>query len=182
MMMNANISEHKSAKSSLRPDFIAKSVADIDFAYLKRLGIRACFIDLDGTVVSRGTYEVDARISQALKDSGLSIHIATNRPKSRSLKTLKEQLHASSVIHPKGIAGKPAKKYYLSALKDLDLKNYEVVMIGDRYLQDVYGANKAGIYSLLVYKLGAYKGRTDKLISGIERKLTAAYLLNYKKV
>lgn len=179
MKVSLEVSKQKSAHASLRPDFISTSVADVDFKYLKSIGITACFIDLDGTVVSRGTFEVDQKIQDVLKNSGLAIHIATNRPKSRSLKSLKEQLHATSVIHPKGVYGKPTKKYYLAALKELGLKKSEVVMIGDRFIQDIYGANRAGIYSLAVFKLGAHKGRVDKTISGAERRLTDKLFASY---
>lgn len=169
----------KKARASIYPDFISQSIKTVDFKYLRKAGITNCFIDLDGTVVSRGTFEVDPGIKQALKNSGLKIHIATNRPKSRSLKTLKEDLNASSVIHPVGLYGKPSRRYYVHALKLLNLKSREVVMIGDRYIQDILGANRAGIYSLLVYKLGPSKGKADELLSGYEKKITEYILPKY---
>lgn len=164
-----------------RPDFIAYSVQDINFDYLKKLGISTCFIDLDGTVVDRGSYEIDPQLTEYLKKSGLDIKIATNRPKSRTLKNLKHDLNATSVIHPKGLLGKPTKSYVLSALKDYNLKKEEVVMIGDRYIQDILGANRSGIYSLLVYKLGSSKGMIDKLISKTEREFTEKIIKEYKR-
>jgi hypothetical protein len=172
----------KSSQASLRPDFIAKTVADIDFDYLKSLGITTCFIDLDGTVVSRGTFEVEPLIKARLKDSGLDIKIATNRPKSRDLKELKEDLSASGVIHPQGLYGKPTKRYIRAALKEYGLRGNQVVMIGDRFLQDIFGANRSGVYSLVVYKLGKSKGRLDELLSNIERKVTQRLQGSYRKV
>jgi HAD superfamily phosphatase (TIGR01668 family) len=162
---------HKQAAVSFKPDFIAASVADIDFGYLKRLGVTTCFVDLDGTVVSRGTFEVDPKLAAALKSSGLDIKIATNRPRSRSLKELKQDLSASGVIHPKGVYGKPAKRYFQNALNDLGLKPEQAVMIGDRFLQDIFGANRAGVYSLLVFKLGKSHDWFDSLLSKAERRL-----------
>lgn len=179
MRVRPDIQDSKPNKHLMRPDFIAKSVVDIDFSYIKKLGITTLFIDLDGTVVSRGTYEVSSEYKKALVNSGMQIHIATNRPKSRSLKTLKEDLHATSVIHPRGIFGKPAKSYYENALKSLGLKKSEVVMMGDRYIQDIWGANRAGIYSLVVFKLGKSKAGLDKFISNRERKFTEALLPSY---
>jgi HAD superfamily phosphatase (TIGR01668 family) len=172
----------KERSFTFRPDIICTSIVDVNFAYLRKLGITTCLIDLDGTVVGRGRFEVDPRIGKALSNSKLHVHIATNRPKSRSLQTLKEDLYAASVIHPRGIFGKPSKRYYLNALKQLQLQPGEVVMIGDRFIQDMLGANRAGIYSLLVRKLGESVGRGDRYISLIEKIYTDRLSGRYKKL
>lgn len=182
MLMNPRLLSSKKQGFVFQPDIIAKSITDIDFKYLKKRGITSCFIDLDGTVVSRGTFEVDKRIGKVLSNSGLNIHVATNRPKGRSLQNLKEDLYAVSVIHPHGLFGKPSKRYYTNALKELKLKPSEVVMIGDRFIQDMLGANRAGICSLLVYKLGATKGRMDQSISWLEKSFTKFISTRYKEV
>jgi HAD superfamily phosphatase (TIGR01668 family) len=172
----------KKAGFSLMPDFIAGSIADIDFSYLRRKGITTCFLDLDGTVVDRGTYEITPALRRALMQSGLDIKIATNRPKSRSLKRLKEDLSASGVIHPAGIYGKPTKRYMRLALAEFGLHPHEVVMIGDRYIQDVLGANRSGIFSLVVYKLGRSVNTADRLVSALEKNRTKMLEKSYEKV
>jgi uncharacterized protein len=182
MLVRPKLSSPKKPRLSIQPDFIAESITEVDFKYLKKLGITTCFIDLDGTTVSSGTFEVDRHIAKVLSKSGLAIHIATNRPKSRSLKTLKEDLHAESVIHPDGIFAKPAKNYYIGALKELGLKPAEVVMIGDRYIQDTIGANRAGIYSLLVHKLGVAKDKTDFYFSMLQQRFTNYNSNKYSKI
>lgn len=179
MLVRPSVLAGKSHKLSFYPDFISPSIPKINFERLKSFGIKACLIDLDGTVVSRGTFEVDAGIRKALKNADIPIHIATNRPKSRSLRTLKEDLHAEGVIHPRGLLGKPTKTYYKNAVETLKLKPNQVVMIGDRYLQDVFGANRAGLYTLVVYKLGDSKGRADALLSKWERKFTTSIAPRY---
>lgn len=173
---------HKKPAISFLPDVICKSIVDIDFTHLKKHGITTCFIDLDGTVVSRESFDVDPRIAKTLSGCSLAIHIATNRPKSRSLKSLKEDLSATSVIHPHGFFGKPFKRYYINALKDLHLKPNEVIMIGDRYIQDIYGSNRAGIYSMAVYKLGSSKGKLDYYFSKLEGLFTTRIAGRYKSI
>jgi uncharacterized protein len=181
MLVRPKLSSQKKPRLGIQPDFIAESITEVDFGYLKKLGITTCFIDLDGTTVSRGTFEVDRHIAKVLSKSGLAIHIATNRPKSRSLKSLKEDLHAQSVIHPDGIFAKPSKRYYTGALKELGLEPHEVVMMGDRYIQDTIGANRAGIYSLIVHKLGAAKGKGDLYFSMLEQRFTDRTSNKYQK-
>lgn len=182
MVIRSQTAGSKEPGFTFFPDFICKSITDVDFGYLKKQGIKACFIDLDGTVVSRGTFEVDPRIGEVLSNSKLDIHIATNRPKSKSLKRLKEDLYAVSVVHPRGLFGKPTKRYYKNALKELHLKPQEVVMLGDRYVQDILGANRAGIYSLVVYKLGDNKGKFDKSFSNLEKVFTNFIVRKYRTI
>lgn len=164
------------------PDYIVDSVLAIDFQYLAKQGIKAALIDLDGTVVKRSHYNVSPKITAHLRNQPLKIYIATNRPKSRDLKDLKELLHANGVIHPKSFLGKPFPQYYAQAAKDHQLKPSEVVMIGDRYLQDIYGANLAGFKTIVVRKLGQPTNVIDKILSKLERRHTDKLTRSYRTV
>jgi HAD superfamily phosphatase (TIGR01668 family) len=166
------VHDNKHARGRFRPDFIAESVADIDFGHLAELGIQALLIDLDGTVVHRGQYEVSAELTRALGGQPFDIYIATNRPQSQSLQGLEALLHARGAIHPQGIWAKPSRGYYRHALSVLDLPAQQVAMVGDRHFQDIYGANRVGICSVLVCKLDEPVGVFDRLISGLEARRT----------
>lgn len=159
-------------RAFFKPEYLAESVIDIDFDALFKKGIKAAFIDLDGTVVIRGTFNVSSKITTKLKLQPLDIYIATNRPKSRDLKNLKETLHAKGVIHPKGLVGKPFAQYYKNGLAEVKLAPNETIMIGDRYIQDIIGANLAGLHTLVVVKLDKPTNWFDKLLSALERSLT----------
>jgi HAD superfamily phosphatase (TIGR01668 family) len=161
------------------PHFIAASVLDIDFEYLASLGIKAALIDLDGTVVARSTYEVNPEIRELLKRQPLKMYIATNRPKSRDLKDLKERLNANGVIHPVGPWGKPFPRYFAQAARDHGLKPEELVMIGDRYLQDIFGANLAGFRTIVVRKLDQPTNIIDQMVSWLERRRTDRLSTHY---
>lgn len=164
------------------PDYIAESVTDIDFAYLKAQGIRAIYIDLDNTVVHHGTHEVNPATTQALLAQPLEIYIATNRPKSRPLKNLKDDLHATGVVHPRGLLGKPFPRYYTASLKVRKLKPHQAVMIGDRYLQDIYGANSSGLKTIVVRKLGQPISWWDRVVSAIEARYTDRLARRYQPI
>ena len=175
--MRKNTSRHHGV---FWPDFVARSVVDIDFYYLNRIGIKAVMIDLDGTVVVRGGYEVSKQVSKVLKDQELKVYIATNRPKSRDLKNLEAQLSASGVIHPKGLVGKPFAHYYKKSLQILKLRGDQVAMIGDRYIQDIYGANRAGLVTIHVDKLGESANIIDSFISYLESRHSKKIDRHYK--
>ncbi|MBP7807610.1 HAD-IIIA family hydrolase, partial [Candidatus Saccharibacteria bacterium] len=163
----------------LKPDYIVDSVCDVDFDLLKKQGIKAVMIDLDGTVVSRGSFDVDKKLTTYLRKQSIDIYIATNRPKGRTLKNLKESLNAKGVIHPVGIHAKPMPGYFKHAAASHKLKPSEVAMIGDRYLQDISGANRAGLTTILVRKLGVSKGFIDRRISSFEKKRTDRLAAGY---
>lgn len=176
-----SFSPHKK-RYSFRPDYIVDSVADINFEYLAAHGIRAALIDLDGTVVARGTYAVSNAISKHLAAQPMNIFIATNRPKSRSLKDLKENLHAQGVIHPKGIVGKPFPSYYAQAAAEHGLKPNECMMIGDRFVQDIFGANAAGLLTVAVKKLDTPTNIIDSIISSVERRYVNRLVQRYFEI
>lgn len=173
---------YASRKKPFQPDYIADSIADVNFTHLAEHGIKAVFVDLDGTVVARGRYDVDPQISQVLSSQPLKVYIATNRPKSRDLKNLQELLNASGVIHPRGMAGKPFPAYFKAACQEHGLKPQDVAMIGDRYIQDIIGANSAGLTTIVVYKLDTPTNWFDHVLSGFERKLTRRLAAHYEQI
>lgn len=183
MIRKANSASRKKGSRSFQPDFIANDIQDIDFMALRDIGIKACMIDLDGTVVERGTYEVSPPTIEALQNAAqdMKLYIATNRPKSRDLKNLKQDIGAVGVIHPQLIYGKPFRRYFLNGVKAIGLQPHQVVMIGDRYIQDIFGSNSAGVYSLLIRKIDQPKGAFDTLLSGSERRYTDRISKNYLK-
>lgn len=182
MLHNPTATTKKRLLKGFQPDYIADSVAAIDFGYLAEHGIKAALIDLDGTVVTRGNYDVGDTVAAALKNQPLAIYIATNRPKSRDLKDLKSRLGADGVLHPHGIWGKPFPTYYRQSVRDHGLKPSETIMIGDRYLQDIWGSNLAGLHSLAVHKLGEPTNWFDRLLSGIERRHTRRLSKRYRTI
>ncbi|KAJ8408639.1 hypothetical protein AAFF_G00252740 [Aldrovandia affinis] len=61
------------------------------------------------------------------------------------------------------VVGKPEKTFFLEALRDLDCKPGEAIMIGDDARDDVGGAQNSGLLGILV-KTGKYRaGDEDKI-------------------
>ncbi|MDQ3093735.1 MAG: HAD-IA family hydrolase [bacterium] len=172
MIVRPSLSRNKIPAFSIKPDFYADSAGDIDFKYLKKLGIKTCLIDLDGTVVERDMFDVHPSVIKHLRSTDVKVFIATNRPKSRHLKNLKNDLSAAGVIHPVGFHAKPTKKYFYNAMEITGSKPTEVLMIGDRLLQDILGSNRVGIHSLMVKKLGPDHNFKERIVSKIQNYLT----------
>ena len=76
---------------------------------------------------------------------------------------------------------KPSLSYYRKLIKLADLSPPEVVMIGDRLFQDILGANRAGINSVLVDKLGPIKW-WDRIVSIPDFVLPYLFKRRYRDV
>ena len=61
------------------------------------------------------------------------------------------------------VLGKPAKEFFLEAIKDFCCSPDEVVMVGDDVEADVNGASAAGLQAILV-KTGKYQSNDDRCI------------------
>jgi len=57
-------------------------------------------------------------------------------------------------MHASLTTRKPTRKYYESLSALLGVKSQQIAMVGDKLLQDIYGANRVGMVSILVEPVG----------------------------
>ena len=135
-------------KKMLIPNDTVKSVVKIDLSKLKNSGIRGILLDFDNTLVkwneTRLKSGVNSWISNA-KKSGFSICIVSNAVNSRLKKTA-EHLGIPFVAQ----ALKPSSLGIRRALKKLNLKKQETVMVGDQLFTDILAGKCSGIQTILV--------------------------------
>lgn len=154
---------HKSDKRQISPylpDFYAESIFDIDFELLHQLGIRHVLLDLDQTLrqaysrkLENDVIDFFAQLQQ--KRLFESINIVSNN--SRNLRRYAEPIGAAifqPFWHKKRFVRKPSKLFYDRVLKKLNVNPKSAVMIGDKIRNDVFGANRAGVLSVLVNPFG----------------------------
>ncbi len=142
------------------PDYFADSVLDVDFAVLKKLGVKHIVIDLDLTLKKKLQWHLEKEVVdyllEAKKKHGFkSISIATNNMLNinRYAKAL-----SANVFQPywQGLRliRKPNQKYFQKIFKYLKAKPSECVIIGDKLKSDVYGGNRAGMLTVRVRAKG----------------------------
>ena len=139
------------------PDYIASSVQTIDFEVLAQRGIRYVLVDVDNTLVSFGGSHLQLGAVRQLrlarrKGTIKTLALVTNSW--RNLSGITAALEPTFVFQPHGLLFKPRAAYYLSVLKALKCQPGEAVMIGDRLIQDIWGARRAGLTTILVKPLG----------------------------
>jgi HAD superfamily phosphatase (TIGR01668 family) len=134
----------------LRPDETAASIFAVDYQRLYATGKRAILFDLDNTLGGRRPAKLAPEVTTLLNKltkMGFRVGILTNRRIGTKDAVIVE-LAKSYPLRCR--AGKPRKKGFLALLAELDVPKERAVMIGDRILTDVFGANRLGIYSIRI--------------------------------
>ena len=129
----------------------AKSVFEIEVSFYEKLGFKYVFLDLDNTLDSYKT-KTPSNNAKSLKNrlekAGLKIIITSNNTGKR----VEAYAKALGVDFISSI-GKPFAFGLRKALKKLNIKQNEVVLIGDQTVTDISSANGAHIKSVLTDKI-----------------------------
>ena len=144
------------------PAYVADSIYDIAPQSLCSAGVRLVLCDLDNTLTP---YEesLPSPALQAwkkeLEAAGILLYVVSNSRKSRRCPDFCKALGVPYVRH----AGKPSRRGFRQALQDTGLSAQQAVMVGDQIFTDVWGANRAGIRSILVKPLAWGKNPLRKV-------------------
>lgn len=136
----------------LRPTYVVDGdVTDIDLDLLHREGIRGLIFDLDSTLVAPRagvlTNEVAGWLDRAR--GMFKVAIVSNNKRSAYVQSVQALLEMPCI----GMAAKPSTKAFFEVLRIFDLPPHEVAVIGDRPLTDVWGGQRAGMKTILVWPL-----------------------------
>lgn len=165
----------KATMKSLYPYEYVDSVFDIDYRKLYDMGVRGLIFDIDNTLVLHGTDstpEIDALFAE-VQGMGFKTLLLSNNDEKRINRFLRNIDNCYYIAE----ADKPNVKGYLRALDIMELDKSEAVVIGDQVFTDVFGANVAGIPSILV-KFLRWPNETDL---GKRRRVEQMVLDRYDK-
>lgn len=115
-------------------------------AYYEK-GYRGIMFDIDNTLVPHDCPIDDTTKAYInhLKEIGFSICLISNNDEER-VKLFAEPLDVDYIYK----AWKPAKKGYLDGMKKIGTTVENTLFVGDQIYTDIWGANNAGIYSILL--------------------------------
>lgn len=129
------------------PGEYVDSAYGIDFDTLYAEGYRGIIFDIDNTLVPHGA-PADARaiaLFAHLKELGYRCTLLSNNKEPR-VKSFNDAVGVS-YIHK---AGKPKPANYRRAMQQMGTTEEDTLFVGDQIFTDVYGANLAGIRTILV--------------------------------
>ena len=111
------------------------------------LGKRGIIYDIDNTLVKHGAPQTEESLKflKGLMDKGFGVLFLSNNKEPR-VKSFNDPLGAKYIYR----AGKPNVKGYMQAVEMLGGTVANTLFVGDQLFTDVWGANKAGIHTILV--------------------------------
>lgn len=131
----------------LYPKEYVDSTYEIDFESWYQKGYRGVIFDIDNTLVPHGAPADDRALAffKRLHALGFGTLMLSNNKEPR-VKMFCDAVEAPYIYK----AGKPKADGYRQAMKRLGTTEENTLFVGDQIFTDIWGANKAGIYSILV--------------------------------
>lgn len=119
----------------------------IPFEHYHAKGIRGVVFDIDNTLVPHDApADAQARaLFRRLHDMGMETCLLSNNKEPR-VKAFAAQVESPYIYK----AGKPGVRGYQAAMERMGTDRDTTLFVGDQLFTDVYGANRAGIYTILV--------------------------------
>ena len=129
------------------PSELISSTYRIDFERLYAEGYRGIIFDIDNTLVPHGAPadERAIRLFRRLKEIGFSCCLVSNNKRPRV-----EMFNRDVGVHIVWLAHKPLPGGYRKAMEMYGASPAETIFFGDQIFTDIWGANRAGIDSVLV--------------------------------
>lgn len=155
-----------------RPKEYLDSIRNIDFDTLKQKGIEGIILDLDDTLLPRRDYTLNPltyNFIEGIKDRGFKICILSNNFSPQRVEKFARELNLPCVT----LAFKPLLFGYNRAIQILGLSKRRIMAIGDQLFMDIWGGNRAGLYTILVKPIGTEIKWYRKLMRQAEQGVLA---------
>lgn len=150
-----------------------RSTYSIDFKKYYNMGYRAVIFDIDNTLVEHDA-PADARAAALIKElmsMGFRVCFLSNNDEAR-VAGFNENLGANYIFK----AGKPSAKGYIKAMELMQTNRKNTLFVGDQIFTDIWGANNAGIRSVLVQPIAKHE-EIQIVLKRIPEKLVLHFYL-----
>ena len=156
------------------PDEYLDSAYEIEFDRLYEEGYRGIIFDVDNTLVPHGA-PADERargLFAHLKELGYQCCLLSNNKEPR-VSPFAKRVESPYIFNGK----KPSRKGYEKAMKRMGTARSDTLFIGDQLFTDIWGAKRAGIYSILVKPIDPH----EEIQIVLKRYLEAVVLYFYRR-
>ena len=131
------------------------STYTIPYDHYHARGVRGVIFDIDNTLVPHNA-PADAQAQELfarLHGLGMATCLLSNNKEPR-VRDFADRVDSAYIYK----AGKPGIKGYERAMERMGTDRKSTIFVGDQLFTDVYGANRAGIYSILVRPIDPKEG------------------------
>lgn len=155
-----------------------ESAYDLEYERFYESGFRGIIFDIDNTLVEHGAEVNEQAIAlvEKLRRKGFAVCFLSNNDKMR-VSDFCKPLDVAYIYK----AGKPGKKSYEAAMKLIGTTKEQTVAIGDQIFTDIWGANRAEIYTILVKPIGKKEEFQIVLKRYLEKIVLHFYRKNKRK-
>lgn len=132
------------------PDEYFKSIDEVDFEKYYKQGIRGIISDIDNTLVPHG-FPADGhiiKVFEKIHSLGIDTCLISNNKEPR-VKPFADAVQSKYIFD----AHKPGIKNYVKAMELMGTDRKSTLFLGDQIFTDVWGANRAGIKSIMLEKI-----------------------------
>lgn len=154
------------------PDQWVDSAYGIDYEEWYRKGYRGLTFDIDNTLVPHGAPADERAIElfRRLREIGFTTCLISNNKKKRV-----EPFATAVGSDYLCMANKPSVKGYLGACGKIGVPKEKTLFIGDQLFTDVWGARRAGLYSILVKPINSKEEIQIVLKRFLEKPVLRSY-------
>ena len=159
---------------NLYPGEYMDSTYQIDFGQLYQEGYRGVIFDIDNTLVPHGapSDERSDALFDGLHKMGWKTMVLSNNKEPR-VKMFADRTKTEYIYR----AGKPGTAGYMKAMERMGTNSDNTVFIGDQIFTDIWGANRAGIRTILVKPIHP----KEEIQIVLKRYLEKIVLIFYKR-
>ena len=127
---------------------------DIDYEYLWNKGYRGIIFDIDNTLVEHNEPVTKRAVElfKRLSDIGFRTAVVSNNKEPR-VKLFAEAVGCEYVYK----AAKPKAEGYIKAMEKMGTDRDNTFSVGDQLITDIWGANNAGIKSIMVRRIARHE-------------------------
>ncbi|MDN7240409.1 YqeG family HAD IIIA-type phosphatase [Planococcus sp. N028] len=151
------------------PSQFVKKVSDIKPEQLLEKNIKGIITDLDNTLVEWDRPDATPLLIEwlkSMKDAGIQVVIVSNNSEMR-VKSFADPLEIPFIYQ----ARKPMGRAFRKALKIMEVKRENVVVIGDQMLTDIFGGNLNKLHTILVLPVAKSDGFFTRINRVVERRI-----------
>lgn len=159
----------------LYPNLYLTNIKEITIEILKKHKIKGLILDIDNTLIDydKNLLEGANAWCENLKQNGIKMCIVSNTNKVKKVEKVAKILDLEYIY----FAHKPSKKGLLKAQKMLNLEPEEIATVGDQIFTDVFGGNRAGMFTILTKPID----ERDILLTKIKRPFEKIVVKKYLK-
>lgn len=154
------------------------SAYDIDYRYLWSRGYRGIIFDIDNTLVEHNepATKRSRQLFESLRDIGFRTSVVSNNREPR-VKLFAEAVGCEYVYR----AAKPMPDGYVSAMEKMGSDRESTFVVGDQLITDIWGANNAGIRSIMVGKVAFHEDIHIYFKRVVEAVIVFIYKITHRK-